>query len=299
VRETFARHAASLAGADRRWLRAMTGGVLWLLLAAVSPWAFALSIDWWPRTDQGAWFTADRQKLLIAIAPAVFALAGCWRLGTARRDPPVAGDAGDQALTRWGLRVLAVGWFVPPLFLAGPFYDGRSEWLRYNSRNERESVVLLVNLAFAALPTAVLAFRRLRAAVGRARARFLPAACGAIGWQLPLVFLLVTDASHRWSERMPDAQRYVVQTPMPAVGPVWLEVDGAEDFREFAWRDVLETRGMITIYAAAIVLAVPLLLIGVLIALVVARRKGPDLAAYCRERLPEVERAEDRALAGL
>jgi hypothetical protein len=98
---------------------------------------------------------------------------------------------------------------------------------------------------------------------------------------------------------MPEAQRYVVQTPMPAVGPVWLEADGAEELREFAWRDAFETRGMITIYVAAIVLAAPLLLIGVSIALVVARRKGPDLAAYCRERLPGIERAEERALAGL
>src|SRR5688572_30483180 len=74
-------HARKLAGADRRWLRAVTNGVLWLVLAMVAPAVFVFLVM--PEEDYGRWWTGARLRLLIVLMPAVFAIVGCWRLGSA------------------------------------------------------------------------------------------------------------------------------------------------------------------------------------------------------------------------
>src|SRR5882757_5920956 len=65
VLETPRGHAQRLAGADRRWLRAITSGILWLILAFLIP-ALFLVVPF-PREPLMTWMTVNCQSLIIVL----------------------------------------------------------------------------------------------------------------------------------------------------------------------------------------------------------------------------------------
>jgi hypothetical protein len=278
ARVTFQAHATRLGGADRRWLRATTNGVLWLILAMVFPvtWFW---FDELPRKGLGRWMTFDGLQLAILIAPAAFAAIACWRLAARERRPAPPDERGDQPATRWALRVLSFVWFVPLLFVAGPFYDPRPYYDRPNQR-------LILLLSWSAVPSTLLLFRRLKYVVRRLPSRFLLAQCNAIGSQLPLAFLLITlsgAAAYRYEN---DAARYAMSTPIPAAGLPWVIVGTAKDIWMYYERELRPDAAFIAItFVVALTVANLILMIELVVVLIRARRADADLPAYCREQL--------------
>jgi hypothetical protein len=278
---TFRAYADRLAGADRKWLRATTNGILWLALAMLLPALFVLLP--FPGRSYNTWLTENRLQLGITLIPAIMAIAGCWRLGSAPQRPrPVH----DQPKTRWALRVTALAWLVPLLVIAGPFERNLPPYTGYSDGPG----VLIFFIAWCGIPATLLAYRRLGYLARHIPSDALRYQCNVVGSQFPLAVLAIMAFLRRYNGELPDAVGYAMTAPLPAAGIPWPLVQAAPKLGYVRWIDLPVDAGeLLMTWSILVHVAAPLLMIQFVIALVRVRRADRDLPGYCRERLVALE----------
>jgi hypothetical protein len=288
VSRTLRDYAARLAGADRRWLRHVTNGTLWLAAAMLFPCIFvAVSF---PQDPRGAWMTVDRQQLAIVLIPAAFAAVGCWLLGAAPRRPGSGPDGDDQSFTRWALRVSTVAWFIPLLIVAGDF--GRRQpkpYFPYGDIYERQDRFrpLILTLTWSGLVATGLAFRRLKYVAVRIPSQALLHQCNVIGSQWPLVIVVVASFMAERSDRLNQAFGYAVHAPLPGAGLPWPLVFHAPELQWIRWGDLAPHADSVLIgWVLAVSVGAVALVAQFAVALVRVRRADSGLPAYCGQLLP-------------
>lgn len=280
ARFTFVHQANLLAGADRGSLRALTSGVVWLALALIWPAVFVFVPL--PEAGSQGWWSGNRKQLAVVLPPAIFALIGCWRLG-ARVRPAAVPEDDDQPVTRWALRAMAVAWFVPLLETAGPWATVERERSWYDP---------LVRVAcWIGVPATFLVYRRLKFVARRVPSKVLAAQCGLVGSQLPLASILVVMFLWNHGERDKEAFAYAVSAPLPGVGAPWPIVARADQLEWVRWEYLLsEPEHFTVLWPVLFSLWALVLMVEFAVVLVRVRRRGGELAAYCREVLAARER---------
>jgi hypothetical protein len=282
VLETLRGHADRLAGADRRWLRAITNGIIWLILAYIVPVLFLVAPI--PNEPLTTWMTVNCQSLVIVLTPAIFAIVACWRIGTPR--PRRERDGDDQPITCWLLRLTAIAWIVPLPFIAGRFFDEPSRYPRFQIHQQQ----VLELIAWTGLPATFLMFRRLKYVARHIPSPLLLHQCNVIGSQLPLATLIVATMSHGWGDRTPMAFMYVMDSPFPGAGMPWLIVTKLSDLDWLQWNQLqINAEFLLGAWAVLCTLGAFALAVQFLIALIAVRRADADLPADCRRLLLAVE----------
>ena len=287
VLDSLRAHAQSVVVTDPRWLRALTNGLLWLILAMLFPCLFLVV----PISERslGSWLTFNRLRLTLVMIPAILAIAACWRMGAAAR-PIYRGDGDDnddQPVTRWLLRCIALVWLLPLFIIAGPFDNPDFDRQPYE--------LLLLLLGWTSLIATLLFFRRLKYVARKIRSRSLLVQCNIIGsqWPVATVLLAITMGSRISFQYEPSALVYAAVTPLPAAGLPWLLVENAERLRWLNWNylqnspEVLLQAWPVLFQIATFILAVEFLII-----LIRVRRRhlsDRDLPAYCRDLVQKFE----------
>jgi hypothetical protein len=283
-------HAQSVAATDPRWLRAITNGLLWLILAMLFPWLFL--VVGVPERSLGSWLTFDRVRLAVFLTPAVLAIAASWRMGTAPRGVYRSAED-DQPVTRWLVRGFALVWLLPLCIIAGPFNDPPVRLQSYE--------LLLLLLGWSSLITTLLFFRRLKYVARQIKSRLLGLQCDVIGSQWPVAtVLLAIVLGHEfisgryafWHE--PDALVYAATTPLPAAGLPWLLVVNADRLGWLNWNYVEDNPKIILkAWPTFIHVATFILVVEFLMTLIRIRRRRlsyGDLPTYSRDLLQKIER---------
>jgi hypothetical protein len=273
---TFRARADELAGADRRWLRAMTDGALWLFLSLAIPAVFIFVP--FPQIDRSNWLGRGRLLLTVALTQAIFALAACWRLATKEKDPPAPDD--DQPMTRRVLRLAAVIWIILLTVIVG-----RSQQIM--PAHPTEHRLLLLILSGIAIVSTLLVFRRLKYVARRLPSKALLHQCNFIGSQSPVAIVLLTLVLNRIGDSFGDGLDsfyYTLQVPVPGAGLPWALYSGSTLIRFVDWTDWDDQPKILLIaWPMLLTLATLLLAVQFLFALVRARRADSGLPAYCRD----------------
>jgi hypothetical protein len=275
VRETLVAHAGRLAGVDARSLRAVTSGIVWLVLAMAVPAVFAF-VRLPDEGTAGGWWSGDRQRLAIVLTPAVFAVAACWRFGT--RLGPFGVSDDDQPVTRWALRLTAVAWLAPLFIVAG-------WWHRAGPYRVAPLLSLVPLLTWTGVVATLLLFRRLKHVAGRIPAPVLRWQCAVVGSQLPLTTITLHWVMFREFQSAPDALRYATISPMPGAGIPWPIVVNARDFPWSSWNwELLISNPEAFLTMVMVLPTVCILPVAVqyLVVLLWVRRSDRELPGYCR-----------------
>jgi hypothetical protein len=173
VAQTRHDYANCLAASDPYFQRAIRSGLDCVALAILCPVASALFLRY-PDYDLGNWLTGTRQQLAISLAPAIFAILGCWRLATREPNRPAHGLPPDARGSNYALRITAVCWLIPMVLEYGP-YNRTFYW-----NNDYQPLRACLYLCI--LPATFLFFRRLRHLADRLPSRAIRKQAAILTW---------------------------------------------------------------------------------------------------------------------
>jgi hypothetical protein len=212
--------ARRLAVAEPRFRRAIASGAAWAVLAIVWPVAAELI----PVPPLGRWLPT--LLLAGALAPSIFVIMACWRLGTRESDVARArlGLGPDARWSNYALRVTAVAWFIPVVMAYGPMYQ------RFFWGNDLQWLTSVLYLCI--FPASVLFWRRIRVLVPRTQSRSIAWQARVLGWVAvgSVIFGLLPELDGGG-----DLFYWLNRWPLPIVG-VGVGQTFRYDWRHGLWR---------------------------------------------------------------